>query len=51
MDFQGNHYFTDVKISDIAAGRSDVSCIIELNYMLPKMLLFQANNTHVFHFK
>ena len=30
MDFHGNHYFTDVKISDIATGRSDVSYIIEL---------------------
>ena len=31
MDYHGNHYFTDVKISDFAAGRPDVSYIIELN--------------------
>ena len=31
MDNHGSHYFTDVKISDFAAGRSDVSYIIELN--------------------
>ena len=41
MDFQSNQYFTDVKGSDIAAGRSDVSYIIELNHMLQKHLLFQ----------
>ena len=31
MDYHGNHYFTDVKISDFAAGRPDVSYVIELN--------------------
>ena len=46
MDYHGNHYFTDVKISDFAAGRPDVSYIIE-----QKNLLFQANNAHIFHFK
>ena len=51
MDFHGNHYFTDVKISDIAAGRSDVPYIIELNHMLHKNFLFQANNADIFHFK
>ena len=51
MDFHGNHYFTDVKMSDIAAGRFDVSYIIELSHMLHKNLLFQANNAHIFHFK
>ena len=51
MDYHGNHYFTDVKISDFAAGRSDVSYIMELNYMLGNNLLFQANNAHIFHFK
>ena len=28
MDYHGNHYFTDVKISDFAAGRPDVSYIL-----------------------
>ena len=51
MDFLGNHYFTDVKISDFAAGRPDVSYIIGLSHMLHKHLLFQANNAHIFHFK
>ena len=52
MDYHGNHYFTDVKIiSDSAAGRPDVSYIIELKHMLHKNLLFQANNAHIFHFK
>ena len=50
MDYSGNHYFTDVKISDFAAGRPDVSYIIELNHMLHKNLLFQANNAHSFYF-
>ena len=45
MDYHGNHYFTDVKISDFAAGRPDVSYIIELNHML-----FHANNAHIFYF-
>ena len=35
MDYHGNHYFTDVKISYFAAGRPDGSYIIELNHMLP----------------
>ena len=30
MDYHGNHYFTDVKISNFVAGRPDVSYIIEL---------------------
>ena len=51
MDYHDNHYFTDVKISDFAAGRPDVSYIIELNHMLHYTLLFQANNAHIFHFK
>ena len=51
MDYHGNHYFTDVKISDFAAGRADVSYIIELNQMLHYNLLFQANNAQIFHFK
>ena len=51
MDFHANYYFTDVKISNIAAGRCDVSYIIELNHMIHKTLLFQANNTHIFRFK
>ena len=51
MDFNGNHYFTDVKISEIAAGRSDLSYIIELSHMLHKNLLFQTNNAPIFHFK
>ena len=46
-----HQYFTDVKISDIAAGRSDISYIIELNHMLQKHLLFQANDIHIYHFK
>ena len=29
MDYHGNRYFTDVKVSDFAAGRPDVSFIIE----------------------
>ena len=44
MDYHGSHYFIDVKISDFATGRPDVSYII-------KNLLFQANNAHIFHFK
>ena len=51
MDYHDNHYFTDVKISNFAAERHDVSYIIELNHMLHKNLLFQANNAHIFHFK
>ena len=51
MDYYGNHYFTNVKISDFAARRPDVSYIIELNHMLHHNLLFQANNAHIFHFK
>ena len=51
MDYHGNHNFTDVKISDFSAGRSDVSYIIELNLMLHNSLLFQANNAHIFHFR
>ena len=51
MDYHGTHYFTDVKISDLAAGRPDVSYIIELNHMLHYNLLFQANNAHIFYFK
>ena len=50
MDFHGNHYFTDVKIN-IPTGRSDVSYSIELNHMLHKNLLFQANNAYIFHLK
>ena len=50
MDFHCNHYVTDVKISDFAAGMPDVSYIIELSHMLHKHLLFQANNSHIFHF-
>ena len=50
MDYHGNHYFTDVKISDFAAGRPDVSYIVELNCMLLKIWLFQANNAHIFYF-
>ena len=48
MDYHGNHYFTDVKISDFAAGLPDVSYIIELNDMIHKSLQFQANNAHIF---
>ena len=51
MDYHGNYYFTGVKISDFAAGRPDVSYIIELSHMLHKYLLFQANNAQIFHFK
>ena len=51
MDYHGSHYFTDVKISDFATGRPDVSYIIKLNHMLHKNLLFQANNAYIFHFK
>ena len=51
MYYHGNHYFTDVKISDFAAGRPAVSYIIELNNLLHKNVLVQANNTHIFHFK
>ena len=40
MDYHGKHYFTDVKIRDFAAGKRDVSYIIELNHMLRKNLLF-----------
>ena len=29
MDYHGNHYFTDVKISDFATGRPDVSYILK----------------------
>ena len=50
MDYHGNQYSTDVKISDFAAGMSDVSYIIELNCMLHKNLLFQANNAYIFYF-
>ena len=51
MDYHGNHYFTDVKISDFAAGMPDVSYNIALSHMLHKNLLFQANNAHICHFK
>ena len=51
MDYDGNHYFTDVKISDFAEGKPDVSYIIELNRMLQYNLLFQANNAHIFYCK
>ena len=51
MDYHGNHYFTDVEISDFEAGRPDVSYIIGLSQMLHKNLLFQANNAHIFPFK
>ena len=34
MDYHGNHYFSDVKISDFVAGNPEVSYIIELNHML-----------------
>ena len=52
MDYHGNHYFTDVKISDfLSAGRPAVSYNIELSHMLHNYLLFQANNAHIFHFK
>ena len=37
------------KISDFAAGRHDVSYIIELSHVLHKNLLFQANNAQIFH--
>ena len=47
MDYHGNHYFIDVKISDFVAGRPDVSFIIELNHMLHKNL-FQTNNAYIF---
>ena len=50
-DYHGNNYFTHVKISEFAAGRPDVSYIIELSHMLHKHLLFQANNAQTFHFK
>ena len=51
MDYHDNRYFNDVKISDFSAGRPDVSYNIELNHMLHKSLLFQANNAQVLHFK
>ena len=51
MDYHGNHYFTNVKISDFQAGRPDVSYIIELKHMLHNNLLLQANNAHIFNFK
>ena len=51
MDYHGNNYFIDVKISDFAAGRTDASYIIKLNHLLHKTLLFQANDSHIFHFK
>ena len=50
-DYHGNHYFTDVKISDFAAGMLDVSYIIELSHMLYKHVLFQANDAQIFCFK
>ena len=46
MDYHGNHDFTVVKIRDFATGRPAVSYIIELNHMLHKNLLFQANTAH-----
>ena len=51
MGYRGNHYFTDVKISDFASGMPDVSYDTELSHMLHKHLLFQANNAHIFHSK
>ena len=51
MDYHGNNYFTDVKIIEFAAGRPDVSYIIELSHKLHKHLLFQAINAQIFHFK
>ena len=51
MEYHGNHYFTDVKISDFVAGRPYASCITKPNHMLHKILLFQANNAQVSHFK
>ena len=51
MDYHGSHYFTDVKTSDFAAGRPDVSYITELSHMLHINLLFQAKYAHIFHFK
>ena len=51
MDYHGNHYFTDIKLSDFAAGRPDVAYIIELNHMLHYNLLSETNNAHLFHFK
>ena len=41
MDYHGNHYFTDVTISDCAAGRPDVLYITELNHMLHKTFYFR----------
>ena len=38
MDYHYFHYFTDVKISDVAAGSPGVSYIIALKNMLHKNL-------------
>ena len=51
MHYHGNHYSTVVKKKDFAAGRPDVSYIIELSHMLHKNVLFHANNAQIFHFK
>ena len=59
MDYHSNHYFTDVKLSDFAAGRPDVSYIIELStkhgtqntcYFRQKMLIFSILNKWVGYF-
>ena len=51
MDYHGNHYFTDVKINVLHQEMSDVSYVIELNHMLHKNLLIQANNAICSHVK
>ena len=49
MDYNGNHYFTDVNIGDFAAGRPDVSYIIELNICHTTICYFRQI-MHIFSF-
>ena len=51
MAYHGDHYFTDVKISDFEAGRSDVSYSIEFSRIIHNNLLFQANKSHISYFR
>ena len=38
MDYHGNHYFLNIKMSVFATGRPDASYVIEHNHMLHKIL-------------
>ena len=38
MDYHGNHYFLNIKMSVVAKRRPDFSYVIELKYMLHKIL-------------